>query len=423
MSMKSLIIVVITILFCNGLMFCQTEEDIDEIKTTLDAIKDRVNSDEETDDVVGEIYYFENVSAYDQSGNSTQITITEVELYIQDGLIKSIRCKDSNDNIYFDQNLHLFLGYLESPDTRKHKGIFNSLDHKTPVKKLYEINSEKQIYIYAQDVVRYHPKIGNKYIPDETTVILNSENKIQSVTKNVDLNSHVKFNLYTDLLGLLSNQPNGLLQAELSSYITLFRRPYLSNLFIINHIRPTVTYRRFDKAIESFDVSNYGNLDEFKDDLFFNLYQRSFLDVRFDVNIFKLSGLYAKFEADAGVGYSLTKIILPNAFNEKIGLLNYYQKLNFQVLRYNNFGLDITGNLIFSNYLNDLDISPENDLIKMYDVGSTIFYNPLNNKSNRIYLRMNLLNTLTKVDNVEPFFRLELGYKAILKFNNDKVKN
>lgn len=391
-----------------------------QIEHDLSEIKNIINNDRKTSNQIGEIFLKSNAYLYRDKNVVDTISILNVEIFLEDGFIRSIRCEDKNNKIYYKSDINVFLGAVESN--------FNSSNEKLN-SRLYDIESNNNIYIKLYDLIQYRSTIGNRFIPEDGVIELSADKSKYSLNKNIDLNSHIEFKIYSDLLGLLEQQPNGLIQSEISSLIPLVIDPNLGpgGLFSLNsgfwflgitHIKPNLTFKRFDSSISSYDLSNELNLNELSEQSYFNIIQRSFLDVGLDFNLLNVSKPNIKFDINLGSGYSFSKVMLKDSVESNINFSTTKIGASYKILRYDNFGFILDLDFIFPNFNASNILIPRNEF-SIFRINSEIFYHPLDNKQNHVYVKFGLLTPMDNIDNVESFPLLQIGYKTKLKFNKN----
>lgn len=382
------------------------------IKNDLDELKKRINTDTSISDKTGDIYFIAKTNLYENDSIIKTITIEEVEIYVEDGKIRSIRCTDSDVNIYYRSQMNIFLKGIESKF-----GFSGTIFKKYFNPKLYNINLNKTLYIKPYDFIRYQSVIGNYYIPEDAIIKLNKDKDRVAVTKEVDLNSHVEFKLYSDLLGLLEQEPNGLLQAELASRI---RWNYMPNLIAIKYVRPNAIFKRYDSSISRYPLT-FESGNTINEQTYLDIIQRSFLDLGLDVGLMEASSSNVKFDIHAGFNYAFTKVLFPEPDSTESNLTFSTIKFGatYKFLRYRNFGLILDFDFLMPNFAKTTEVRPVNEP-NFLSFGAEIFYHPLKNRKNQVYVRFNLLSP---VDNKSPLKNipfLQIGYKSKLQFNNKK---
>ncbi|WP_298515553.1 hypothetical protein [uncultured Kordia sp.] len=328
--------------------------------------------------------------------------------------------------------------------TRKVKKSFLQYSHNVSLdgKGVYNENALKNLLVRYTDVLDYHPNAGSNYVPDDVSYTFPSKNdddeaketgrRSYQVINDNHLQHVLDLRTYTDLLGLFGDEANGLFQIE--GRAEFFIHPFnvrREAFYYLKKITPYVRYSRLDEDNDFLqatmpDMDNPNPNPAEPDNFFFNdskldLLERSNLEMGVDMNVinFRLfkespfwTSLYVPFS------YNVTKVrtdasVDNNDANFKT--LGLGVGLNFEIRRFNNFGLNFGYELKGYSFIGDyaeFNLS-EPGYMRTQAVKAEIFYYPGLDKSNSIFLRMRSIRDISS-GNGDSFFQLQVGYRFTL---------
>jgi hypothetical protein len=228
-------------------------------------------------------------------GKIGEVRLDSVELSIIEGAVREINVytehgKFTNGSApisvpYYEDRLDDVLGYVGNTGKQQQQ------------KSTLKVECS-EMYIELNDVAVYTPRTGENYVPDDVRITLNSKQNSKTLILNPDINVLINAKLYTDLLGILGEEPNGLTQTELSTRIILNTKN-LKNLgtTLFNYVRAFGTLSKFDGKYKATGID--GDIISRQD-----LMQRSWGRVALELNLVKTwiskkSGNY--FGIDAGL--------------------------------------------------------------------------------------------------------------------------
>jgi len=330
----------------------------------------------------------------------------------------------------------------KADDNYLHFSHYVSLDGKG----VYNKNVLKNLLVRYTEVLKYHPNAGSNYVPDDVSYRFPSDNKEEAIaTKRrsyqVINNNHLQHVLdlrtYTDLLGLFGDEANGLFQIEGKAdfFINPFN-PKRTAFYYLKKISPYVRYSRFDEDNDFLPATTptannpnpYGG--EQSDFFFFNnskldLLERSNLEMGLELNLvnfrlFKESPFWTSFYFP--LSYNVTKVRTTTVSNDveisnnvNFKTLGFGLGVDFEIRRFNNFGLNFGYELKGHSYIGDYktDNLSEPGYLKTQAVKAEIFYYPGLDRSNSIFLRMKSIRDIGAGDG-DSFFQLQVGYRFTL---------
>jgi len=329
--------------------------------------------------------------------------------------------------------------------TRKVKKSFLQYSHYVSLdgKGVYNENALSSLLVRYTEVLKYHPNAGSNYVPDDVSYKFPSDDKDEAtkterrsyqVINDNHLQHVLDLRTYTDLLGLFGDEANGLFQIE--GRAEFFIHPFnvrREAFYYLKKIMPYVRYSRFDEdndfLLATMPDATMGITNpnpEEPDNAFFNdrkldLLERSNIEMGVDMNVinFRLfkespfwTSLYVPFS------YNVTKVRTDasednNDANFKT--LGLGVGLNFEIRRFNNFGLNFGYELKGYSFIGDYEEFnlSEPGYMRTQAVKAEIFYYPGLDKSNSIFLRMRSIRDISS-GRGDSFFQLQFGYRFTL---------
>jgi hypothetical protein len=293
-------------------------------------------------------------------------------------------------------------------------GIYTGVDEYISVGDLYFV-----IYTSGR---RYMPSDGHHIMHWQTA---SPNPNVVHLMAGASLVSLVEASLYTDLLGLLNQEPNSLVSLELTTQIPLSTEPIIPNwrLYLFQFIRPYGSYSRLDSKVDTVHLrgSNFDYVDRA------DLLQRAYLRYGANLNILSLNARSPhNFMLNAGWSGGITQVTngVKNANGDIIYRNAYTKTWNIEGLasfrRLGNFGVDIGANLFFSHIANSKLVANDG-YEKIIKPSALVYFNPKNNPANRVFLRLSSWSFLEHSE--RNFFQVQVGYTigigtAIKSFGN-----
>ena len=242
-------------------------------------------------------------------------------------------------------------------------------------KAIYNENALKRLLVRYTDVLDYKPNAGNNYVPDDVAYKFPSEKEADitdrrsyEVINNNHLQNVLDLRAYTDLLGLFSDEANGLFQIEGKAdfFIHPFNFPRTS-LYYFKKVSPYVRYSRFDddndfvqaamadSIVVDMDTIAQYSLRNSK----LALLERSNLEMGLDINLinfrwFKESPFWTSIYFP--LSYSVTKVRTDAAVDDNDAnyrTLGFGFGLDLEIRRFNNFGLNVGYELKGHSFIGD----------------------------------------------------------------------
>ncbi|WP_420574386.1 hypothetical protein [Kordia sp.] len=323
--------------------------------------------------------------------------------------------------------------------TRKSKDSYIAFSHYVSLdgSQIYDENILEKLLIRYVDVLDYHPNAGSNYVPDDVSYKFpsnddESEAKIKDrrsyqVINNTHLQNVLDLRAYTDLLGLFSDEDNGLFQIE--GKADFFINPFnvkREALYFLKKVSPYVRYSRFDddagfvQATGNVVTDSNGMMstEYLLQDSKLELLERANLEMGSNLNLinfrwFKESPFWTSLYFP--LSYNVTKVrtdatIEDNDANYKI--MGFGLGANLEIRRFNNFGLNIGYELKGYSFVGDYSEFniQEPGYLKTQTINAEIFYYPGSDRSNSIFLRMKNVRDVGSGAG-DAFFQLQVGYR------------
>jgi hypothetical protein len=256
-----------------------------------------------------------------------------------------------------------------------------------------------QEILLHDSLTSYYPEDGfYKFTPAVNKLVL---------YRKTGVNTILDLRLYTDALGLFGKEPNGVIQTDARL------KQFLSRSNGNNGGVFWTEYMRLN-----FNASKMTNMGKYVDSAHFSrtsLLQSSFLNADVALNI--VNG-WLEFKSlnfwyvDGGAGVS--EVNLARGADTSIILTtNIFAEAGVDLKPSDNVG--------FTGYFRCIDqFSPQTDWNKnnlghlFGRFGAEVFWNPFDNKANRVFARMNYTFATSKNDTKNSFFQLQFGYSVLL---------
>ncbi|NER13205.1 hypothetical protein GWK08_07125 [Leptobacterium flavescens] len=296
---------------------------------------------------------------------------------------------------------------------------------------LYDIKKEKGIFI--KDFLQYDYKNGQNFVIDEDTISLNRENKFTgSVEVNNNLKQLIDFRIYSDFLGLLNEESNGIVNFEGNSLFYLFPKNFnLFNFkytFLLKKIRTSVSYSRFDNDDRAYDIASLNRNSSGFSELI-PIIQKSFLKAGGELDIieyhpYKFASITLYGKARFNLYFTETEDSAdPTADDDEPNTVNttslsWGLGVGASSKRYANFG--IAASVFWDRYQNN-NLLEDNILnFDAITLQSEAFFYPGAESNNAVFLRLAYTQGRRDLSSRENFFSFQFGYRAELKINRKK---
>lgn len=318
------------------------------------------------------------------------IEIDSVKFDIQEGMLEFIKVYLRDGTTYSNRKAPIPLIYLDNSGNNQ----------------LYDSDGKR--FLLLKNVVIFDANKRFGYLPNNGSfTIKNQADQVgrRVLEKNGDINSLVSFTAYSDLLGLLGDEPNALVNFEASAKFYLHRWN-LANRFIylFSSIQPHFHYNRVDSKFDTIIVNdNFINPTE--------IFRRNNFSVGVDLSVFKWDWKPANsFEIKAGYLYTSSKVYIQDQMTKGINHIKYIET-NLKSKVIDNFGIDLNARYMYQK-LNDNDFF-ESAKSKIFALRGGLFYASDKAKGDdKIFLRFT--NYLVLKNRKQDFSQIQLGFTKSL---------
>lgn len=382
------------------------------------------------------------------------------ELVVNRGFVKTIRMilQDSIELRYrfgggkmslSKLGINKIIDYNLSRDIRSVAAAHRSLEIYTALWKFN--NSSLYFWTKLSEVVQYDPPddsdITELFVVKQQRIIFDvgSANVIR--VPETDINNVVQLNIFTDLVGVQEDQPNGLIQVEGAFKTHLFgwstqRKYRQNNLFFLDHLDANLRFAKIENKLRYLDagIIKGGKAVTFIPS--FQLLQYANLETGLKVSTLKFASYKREFNLYYGAGILRTGVRdttfttsgtdttkMPRAYN--VVTLKQSVQLYLKIKATSYMGVDVSAQLIWLKLL-DKDVqqsggsySRESNSYSAFSSKQNVLFNPQfqvyympnKNESKRLYLRCGFVHDIgTKSNN---FLNIQVGLSSdIRKFLN-----
>jgi hypothetical protein len=272
-------------------------------------------------------------------------------------------------------------------------------------------------YIKIKDLFFIIYQSARRYMPADGPYTLRYDEKVPKhnvipLSAGASLSSLVEASVYTDLLGLLNKENNGIVSVELASQIPWATDPIIrnSNIFAFQFIRPYASYSRLDSKIDTIHLR--GTKFDYVDRA--DLLQRAYFRYGANVNLLGINGRRPhSFALNAGWTGAISRVT--DGKRDSIGVIrerNAYSKTwNVEGVasfrRLGNFGIDIGINFLF-NHIANSSLVTNDGYERIIKPSALVYFHPKNAPENRIFLRLASWSFMEHGD--RNFFQVQFGY-------------
>jgi competence protein ComGC len=345
------------------------------------------------------------------------IILKKKEDVTQYGYNVTIKNNDSIDNHYYDLKKNIKIdsitiltkdGYMVDIQIFANNDIFTNKRapievSQSRISKSDMLGNGQGNYIDIGEIIKY--KSIKPYIPDNDYFTLSSKDSTHDFSKGVGLNTIFDLRLYSDALGVLGGNANGLVQTD-AYFKQVFHRSNIFNrgIFLFNYLKFNFNASKFDSKVAYTDSSKFTRT---------SLFQKNWLSTDLAVNI--INGWLGKktlssYYLDFGGGVSLSNLATPKDTTTITSTYLFLQPgIDLKIA--DNIGFDFVTRFIWT-YSPQTDFN--NQAGKRLFIKPTvgIFWNPVGNEASRIFGRVSY-NVDTK-DKKENFLQLQFGYSLQL---------
>ncbi|NUM80172.1 hypothetical protein HUU42_05145 [bacterium] len=204
----------------------------------------------------------------------SELIVKSAELAFEDGLIRDLQVEGTikiNDTIYDKHAKFQTQKALALRIPKDWSNLSLGRDELVYKRNGFEFKAKLSDILYVNRVIT--GPTGNYEPSGQTPVILNDSATIIKLYRKsfVDF---IDFRLYTDIVGVNNNKPNGLLQFEGTYHLPLFyaswKRVYTSDVFFLKNMNFFVRFSKIENklrdlkvgsgAVSTFDLLNYAKI-------------------------------------------------------------------------------------------------------------------------------------------------------------------
>lgn len=324
---------------------------------------------------------------------SEVVNIDSVKFDIQEGMLEFIKVYLNDGTTYTNKKAPIALVHLEN------RGY----------DRLYDSDNNK--FVLLKNVVTFDVNKRFGYLPDNKVFrIINDVDTVPGrliLTKNSDINSLVNFTAYSDLLGLLGDEPNALVNFEANAKFYLHRLNIWDRfIYIFPTFQPHFHYNRVDSKFDSLIIENNKiNPTE--------IFRRHNYAVGFDLSAFRYDWKPANsLEIKGGYLYTSSKLYIQDNKTNAINHIKYIEA-NLKSKVIDNFGIDLNLKQMWQK-LNDNQYFESTSEEMMALRGGIYYASPETKGDDKIFLRFT--NYLVWDDRKQDFSQIQLGFTKALNF-------
>jgi hypothetical protein len=388
------------------------------------------------------------------------------EIVINRGFIKTIRMvlQDSIELRYrfggnkislSKLNINKIIDYNMSLDIRSVSAAHRNLETYSALWKFGYSNLE--FWTKLSEVIQYDPPedtdITDLFVVKQQRIIFEAGKPNVIRVPETDINNVIQLNVFTDLVGVQEDQPNGLIQIEGAFKAHLFgwgagRRYRHNRLFFFDHLDANLRFSKIENKLRFIDASIIKGEPKITFIPNFQLLQYANLEVGIKTSIFKFVSYKREFNFYYGAGILRTALRdtifeasgpdttkIPRAYNVLTLMHSVHAHLKIKATSY--MGVDISARLIWLRLLDhDVKQSGENFSreVKNFQEFSSkknvlfnpqfqVYYMPNKDESKRLYLRCGFTHDIgTRSNN---FLSIQVGLssdiKKFLNFNGTQA--
>ncbi|WP_452226079.1 hypothetical protein [Lacinutrix cladophorae] len=391
-------------------------------KESVKVIMDSIDFEEKKSRIVGHLKVLNNkdgldiiLNEKDQQGErkllNDKFIPDTIVLKIRRGSIKDIRVSGEINNkkvVFGKENRSIDIFKINNES----QGFIKSFNDNRYLELQYPITEEPQ-YFKLSKILGYEYKMGKKFFPKDTIIPIKINSKstgeLIPLYKDVHLNSYLEGRLYTDIIGLNGEEANGVAQAEIKAHFNLNTQSNFA------YVEPSLHYSKFTKDNDFVVLEE----DQSTSKALTNFHRQSFLNVGLKINIIKWE-FGDRYDLDAfniGSQYSWTRlkeITSTTDITNTVHLFNSFIEVKGKMNEFNNFGISLGNKFLYELPVQDQDL--DLDPFSWYIIPELeIFYYPVENKNNTIYLRFTYTSNTRNHDFDYP--SLQFGYKFRIKLN------
>jgi hypothetical protein len=241
-------------------------------------------------------------------------------------------------------------------------------------------------------------------VPDDSLFELTLSKPEFTLTRGASINQIVDLRIYSDMLGTLGNEPNGIAQIEGSTRIFINNKNYGRSFTPFRYGFFSVQASKIDSRLQTLGIdTTFSRLDAI---------QRSFASVDIGSNLFgfwlqRKSRSWAS--VNGGAGIHLTRTSFEGDTATTTSQYLFLESL-FEFKEIQNFGVDFSARVFWQT----IPGLPEKrgNTQSIFRLGATAYWNPVGNVGSRVFARVNYYQNLNKGE--QPFVQLQIGYSAMI---------
>lgn len=372
--------------------------DYDIVKTYKDDILDKINIKKD---------FKQSLKATDSDVTSLPVkpkalSIDSVRIALNEGVIEYLKVYLSDESYYFNTNAPIQILTID-------KRFKDKL-----------INPSNGSYIFLKDVLLFDARRRFNYFPDTQEITLKNQkdslgNIIQKGSKTLfasnGINSLVNLQIYSDLLGVFGNKPNGLLQFEANSKLFLHRGNYCNKYIFkpFDAIEPYFHFSRIDSQFDSLIVSSEKEVNRLE------LFRRYTYATGLDANLVRADWRPSNsFECKIGYMYSSSDLTIGS---EKVSFILHtpYTEVVLRNKKLDNFGVDLRFRYLFQK-MNPNKFIDNDEWNQLISFRASVSYFPNQSKPDKVFVRF--INYINYSDRREDFALLQVGYNKSISFKD-----
>lgn len=279
--------------------------------------------------------------------------------------------------------------------------------------KLSANSNKTNYYVQLNSVLKY--EVIENYIPSDDNFILTASDTAKAIYKNSGINSLINVRLYSDILGLIGKESNGLAQTEIDFSIPIHRRNVRNKyLYWFSDLNAKAQLSRLDEKYQS---TGFNTVDSSFSRITFN--QRKWFNLEIGTSIF--SGNITKrsnnkFSIDLLGGINVSSFA---GYTDTVNYVLPYLGLNPSITLKSskNFGVNFSAKLIWERFP-DKQTDSFGNVLSIFSPELELFFNPLGKPGSKIFSRINY-TTLTQTRGA--YWNFQFGYNvSISELINDK---
>lgn len=369
-----------------------------------------------------------------KEGNNTKVTVSNLtkilfipvksQLEFTDGYIRNVSItgklvrEDQPDDPLYQELVFkndIPIGFSSLKD-------FNRL-HNSELK-AFRKHEKTNVVLPLSDFLCYHPNLRintRDYCPSNGTI--NIQNPIKEVKLYKEEASNIlNAKVFTDVLGLQEDNPNGIIQTEVEKRITLWtkRKKFLwgTNFGFFQYGKPYVILSKLEKQNRYLELKGKQNKDSLKVNTL-DLMKHEAFRVGTDVNLMTFDGPSAKSTICWDMGVAFSKVIVSDtttietAESNKthINNLNLYTKASIRLFPDERYGINFSYQLNYYSQLNhEVKLMPikddSNNKNWLQNMEMMAFLKT--GDTGKLFFRYRLNSSLTNWDH--NFAQVQLGY-------------